>query len=267
MTAHFVDVWQGRLSLSADTLARLASRLSDDETLKAQAFKFPTLGDRYIAARGMLRETLAGYLAVDPAVLKFVSGPYGKPALLDEALHFNISHTADSLLIAVANFADIGIDMEAIKLRRNFDSLAERCFSDREYQGWCELPVELQAEAFYRLWTKKEAFVKAVGRGIALGLEQCEFALGSGGQLVAIPDEYGPASAWLVQELDVDDAVKPALDYCRSGVGRSSVAELGSVFRGDDDYGEFQGRINNGCAALVTPACSYDLRRLALSAD
>lgn len=262
-----MDVWQGRLSLSADTLGRLESRLSDDETLKAQAFKFPTLRDRYIAARGMLRETLAGYLAVDPAVLKFVSGPYGKPALLDDALHFNISHTADSVLIAVANFADIGIDMEAVKLRRNFDSLAQRCFSDREYQGWCELPAELQAGAFYRLWTKKEAFVKAVGRGIALGLEQCEFALGCGGQLVAIPDEYGPASTWLVHELDVDGTVAPALDYRRPGVGMSSVAELGSVFRGDDDSGEFQGRINNSCAALVTPACSYDLRRLVLSAD
>jgi 4'-phosphopantetheinyl transferase len=267
VSKHFVDVWQGGLSLSADTLACLASRLSDEETLKAQAFKFPTLRDRYIAARGMLRETLAGYLAVDPTALKFVSGPYGKPALLDEALHFNISHTADSLLIAVANFSDIGIDIEAVKLRRNFDSLAQRCFSEPEYQGWCGLPAEMQAEAFYRLWTKKEAFVKAVGRGIALGVEQCEFALDVGGQVLAIPDEYGPASAWLVHELDVGDAVNPALDHCRSGVGRSSVTELGSVFRGNDDFGEFQGRINNSCAALVTPACSYDLRRLALSAD
>ncbi|WP_064010964.1 4'-phosphopantetheinyl transferase family protein [Methylomonas methanica] len=267
MSEHFVDVWQGRLSLSADTLARLASRLSGDETLKAQAFKFPTLRDRYIAARGLLRETLAGYLAVDPAALTFVSGPYGKPALLDEALHFNISHTADSLLIAVANFADIGIDMEAVKLRRNFESLAERCFSDREYQGWCELPAELQAGAFYRLWTKKEAFVKAVGRGIALGLEQCEFALGSGGQLVAIPDEYGPASAWLVHELDVDGTVAPALDYRRPGVGMSSVAKFDSRFRRNEGSDEFKDRVTNSCAALVTPACGYDLRRLALSAD
>ena len=262
-----MDVWQGGLSLSADTLARLASRLSEEETLKAQAFKLPALRDRYIAARGVLREALASYSAVDPATLKFGAGPYGKPALIDGALHFNISHTADSLLMAIANFPDIGIDIEAVKLRRNFASLAQRCFSEREYQGWYELPTESQAEAFYRLWTKKEAFVKAVGRGIALGIEQCEFELDTGGQLLAIPDEYGPASAWLVHELDVGDAVNPALDLCRSGVGRSSVTELGSVFRGNDDFGEFQGRINNSCAALVTPACSYDLRRLALSAD
>jgi 4'-phosphopantetheinyl transferase len=262
-----VDVWRGGLSLSADTLARLASRLSDDETLKAQGFKFPYLRDRYIAARGMLRETLAGYLAVEPAALKFVSGPYGKPALIDEALHFNISHTADSLLIAVANFADIGIDIEAVKLQRNLDSLAERCFSEREYQGWYELPGELQAGAFYRLWTKKEAFVKAVGRGIALGVEQCEFELDSGGQLLAIPNEYGPASAWLVHELAVDGTVTPAPNYHRSGVGKSSVPELDSRFPGNDGSREFQGRINNSCAALVTPACCYDLRRLALPVD
>lgn len=228
MSAYFVDVWQGVLSLSSDTLARLASGLSDDETLKAQAFKFPTLRNRYIAARGLLRETLAGYLAVEPAVLKLVTGQYGKPALINEALHFNISHTADSVLIAIANFADIGIDIEAVKLRRNFESLAERCFSEREYQHWSRLPAELRMGAFYRLWTKKEAFVKAVGRGIALGVEQCEFELDSGGRLLAIPNEYGPASAWSVHELAIDET---------------------------------------SSAALVTPACCFDLRRLALPAD
>jgi 4'-phosphopantetheinyl transferase len=267
VSKHFVDVWQGSLSLSTDTLARLASRLSDEETLKAQTFKLPTLRDRFIAARGLLRETLAGYLAVDPAVLTFVSGPYGKPALLDEALYFNISHTADSLLIAVANFPDIGIDIEAVKLRRNFDSLAQRCFSEREYRGWCGLPAEMQAEVFYRLWTKKEAFVKAVGRGIALGVERCEFALEAGGQVLAIPDEYGPPSAWLVHELDVDDTVAPALNDPSSGVGMSSVPELDSGFLGYDGSRVFQERINNSCAALVTPACLYDLRRLALPVD
>jgi 4'-phosphopantetheinyl transferase len=215
----------------------------------------------------MLREALAGYSAVDPATLKFASGPYGKPALIDEALHFNISHTADSLLMAIANFPDIGIDIEAVKLRRNFASLAQRCFSEREYQGWCELPAELQAEAFYRLWTKKEAFVKAVGRGIALGIEQCEFSLDNGGQLLAVPDEYGPASAWLVHELDVDDTVAPALNDTGSGADMSPVPELDSGFRRNDDSRVFQERINNSCAALVTPACLYDLRRLALPVD
>nr|WP_225587537.1 4'-phosphopantetheinyl transferase superfamily protein [Methylomonas fluvii] len=255
------------MSVSADTLARLASRLSDDEMLKAQAFKLPTLHDRYIAARGMLRETVAGYLAADPATLKFVSGPYGKPALLDEPLQFNISHTADSLLIAVANFADIGIDVETVKLRRNFENLAQRCFSEREYQGWCELPVELQADAFYRLWTKKEAFVKAVGRGIALGLEQCEFALEAGGQLRTIPDEYGSANAWLVHELDVDAAVNPVLSFPRSGGGVSLAPELESGFGGNDCSEVLQNRVRNNCAALVTPARCYALRRLLLQAD
>jgi len=266
VSAYFVDVWQGRLSVSADTLARLASRLSDDEMLKAQAFKLPTLRDRYVATRGMLRETLAGYLAVDPATLKFVSGPYGKPALLDEPLQFNISHTADLLLIAVANFADIGIDVETVKLRRNFENLAQRCFSVREYQDWCELPVEWQADAFYRLWTKKEAFVKAVGRGIALGLEQCEFAVEAGGQLRTIPDEYGSASGWRVHELSVA-AVNSALSVSCSGGSLSLAPELESGFGGDDGSGVLQNRVGNNCAALVTPARCYALRRLLLQAD
>ncbi|AMK77981.1 4-phosphopantetheinyl transferase [Methylomonas methanica] len=225
---YFVDVWHGNLRLTATALQQLTGLLMDDERSKAEAFKSALLRDRYLAVRGLLRQTLAGYLDVEPVTLAFETGQYGKPALVGGALHFNLSHSADTLLIAVADFADIGIDIETCRPRQHLDGLAERCFSDREYRDWRQLPADARLEAFYRLWTKKEAFVKAVGRGIALGIEQCEFQLEKAGQLLVIPPEYGSASAWLVHELDVDDA---------------------------------------GCAALVTPARRFNLRRLALSID
>ncbi len=226
MNQYFVDVWHGNLRLTATALQQLTGLLTDDERSKAESFKSTLLRDRYLVVRGLLRQTLADYLDVEPGTLVFEIGQYGKPALVGGALHFNLSHSADTLLIAVADFADIGVDIEASRPRQHLDNLAERCFSDQEYQVWCNLSADERLDAFYRLWTKKEAFVKAVGRGIALGIEQCEFELGKRGPLLAIPPAYGPASAWMVHELDVDGA---------------------------------------SCAALATPACSYDLRCLALS--
>ncbi len=228
MSLNFIDVCHGHLHVPEWKLQSFMALLSGDEKLKAESFKFPLLRNRYIAVRGLLRQTLAGYLDVDPVGLRFDIGQHGKPALSGGHLHFNLSHSADTLVMAVGNIADIGIDIEISKPKRDLAQLAERCFSAKEYQGWCQLPPAQQGPAFYRLWTKKEAFVKAVGRGIVLGVERCEFELVSGGKLLDIPAEYGPAHAWQVHELDVGE---------------------------------------EACAALVTPDCAYALRRLALLVD
>ncbi len=225
MGQYFVDVWQGDLQVVDNKLQSMAELLSDGERSKADGFSTLRARNRFVAVRGFLRQTLAGYLHVEPVSLQFAVGEYGKPALADGALHFNVSHTADFLLIAIANFADIGVDIEAIKPCRNLDNIAQRCFSRREYECWRSLPDGLQTQAFYRLWTKKEAFVKATGRGIAMGLERCEIGLDADGQLQAIPNEYGSAADWMARELTVDVSV---------------------------------------CAALVTPCYRYELRQLDL---
>lgn len=227
MKPHFVDVWQAELQVTTATLRHLSAQVADFEKAKAESFKTAILRDRYLAVRGFLRQTLAAYLDVDPRSLVFELGQYGKPALAGHTLYFNLSHSADTLLIAVANFADIGVDIESSRQRDNLDGLAKRCFSDREYQSWQNMSANEQGQTFYRLWTKKEAFVKAVGRGIGLGISACEFELGKDGQLLAIPLECGAADAWKVQELD-----------------------CGADFS----------------AALVTPNCPYQLRHLLLPA-
>ncbi len=211
MLSKFVDVWQGRLALADETMPKLHAVLDQAERQKAQLLKFPVSRNRFIAVRALLRQTLAGYLEVDPASLRFETGAFGKPHLACGSLQFNLSHTADHLLIAVANFPDVGIDIESIQRRDRLDALATRVFSDRELSLWRQLPPEHQLMSFYRLWTKKEAFVKAVGRGIALGMELCEFSLEPEGQVKAIPAEYGKASDWLVTELEVSPDLKAAL--------------------------------------------------------
>lgn len=205
------------MALSPEAQKRLAAVLDDGERRKSQIFKLPLLRDRFVAVRGLLRLTLAGYLDADPASLRFETGEYGKPRLLSGSLHFNLSHSEDRLLIAVADFPDVGIDIETIKPRGSLDALAERCFSERELAQWRQVAEDQQIAGFYRLWTKKEAFVKAIGRGLALGMELCEFDLERDGQLTAIPAEYGPAAAWQVTELPISADVSAALVTARCG--------------------------------------------------
>lgn len=208
---HFLDLWQGRLVASTEKLKLFAPSLSDEEACKARSFKLSELGDRYVLVRGTLRHTLATYLDIEPAAVEYEIGEFGKPGLANSGLHFNLSHTGDRLLVAVSDMADIGVDIEAVRPRRTLDSLAERCFSKNEYEAWRQLAVGERLMVFYRLWTKKEAFVKAVGRGIAVGVERCEFALETGGSLVAVPDEYGPIGRWLAQELTVESGFSAAV--------------------------------------------------------
>lgn len=217
MESKFIDVWNAQLDLATDTIQSLLAILNDGERQKAQTFKFPLLRDRFIAVRGLLRQTLANYLNVEPATLSFETGEHGKPSLACDSLHFNLSHTADRLLIAVANFPDVGIDIETIASRSSLDGIAKRVFSKNEFIQWQQLAPEQQLAGFYRLWTKKEAFVKAVGRGIALGMELCEFELEANGQLIAIPAEYGMPSDWQVTELLVLPEISAALVTTRCG--------------------------------------------------
>lgn len=211
MSGNFVDVWHGRIQPVVDTTAGSLAILSGPEKQKAQSFNNPLLRDRFILVRAILRQTLAKYLHIEPDKIVFETSVHGKPNLTCGTVHFNMSHTADYLIIAVADFADIGIDIEVIKPRSSLAGLAARCFSSQELQDWQQLPPGQRLEVFYRLWTKKEAFVKAVGRGIALGLEQCQVDLLPGGQLQAIPAEYGAADDWLVTELSIDSPTCAAL--------------------------------------------------------
>lgn len=211
MVSNFVDVWHGCLLQSREDIDGLSVLMSEQEKLKADTFKHCDMRRRYVAVRATLRRVLAGYLSSDPAALEFNVSEHGKPYLVCGSIHFNLSHTANHLLIAVANFPDIGIDIEEIKSRVNFDGLAARCFSTRELQTWRRLSLDEQQQTFYRLWVKKEAFVKAVGRGLALGLDQCEVELAADGQLLVIPSAYGVATDWLMTEMAIDSAVQAAL--------------------------------------------------------
>jgi 4'-phosphopantetheinyl transferase len=100
--------------------------------------------------------------------------------------------------LVVSNTSEIGVDLELCQDRRNLAGIVEKCFSVAESSYWNSLPDELKTRMFFRFWVRKEAFVKAVGRGIALGLNYCEIDTLNQDRFLTIPDSYGLASDWKI---------------------------------------------------------------------
>lgn len=211
MSRHFVDIRFGRMSDFAERQDEFLGCLSGDERERSRGIKRDIARDRYVISRGLLRQTLAEYVACAPAELQFAVGLHGKPFLSGHELYFNLSHSGDSLLLAVSDLQAIGVDIETVRDRDNLPGIAERSFSAAELAYWQALPEAERVSAFFRLWTIKEAFVKAVGRGIALGLASCEVDVAGFRGFSCIPQEYAPAVAWSVRELELAASAKAAL--------------------------------------------------------
>lgn len=173
MTADEVQVWLADLALPAERLAALAATLTVDEQERAARYRFPEHRDRYIAGRGLLRELLGAYLDRPAAALRFNQGAHGKPALcgVDAAagLHFNLSHSGDRALYAVAR-RELGVDLECLDRTVTYAAIAERVCTPREWAVFQVQPLERLPETFFTCWTRKEAIAKALGGGLASGL-------------------------------------------------------------------------------------------------
>ena len=172
-----VDVWIWSLSIAAHETARLAALLSEDERARAARFLAATDGAGYIAGRGRMREILANYAALSPQALQFSYGAAGKPVLVGDGVkpHFNLSHSAGWAALAVTARHPVGIDIEAVRSIK--EEIAERFFSAGEAQAIYDLPAAEQTAAFFRCWTRKEAFVKAVGDGLSYPLAAFEVSI------------------------------------------------------------------------------------------
>ncbi|NLG49319.1 MAG: 4'-phosphopantetheinyl transferase superfamily protein [Chloroflexi bacterium] len=183
-----VHVWQTGLEVPAACIERLYATLSEDERQRAARYRFDRDRQHFIVARGALRGILGDYVGVDPARLRFVYTPYGKPSL-DPAfdggeLRFNLSHAGGMALYAVTRGREVGIDLEPLRPESADDantlSVARQFFSPWEVQELLTLPMELRGLAFYNCWTRKEAYIKARGEGLSLPLDQFDVSLAPG---------------------------------------------------------------------------------------
>jgi 4'-phosphopantetheinyl transferase len=143
-----------------------------------QQIKQPRRRQEFLVSRAVLNRLLTSHLGQDPQNLHFYTGPHGKPALTgpgQDHCHFNLSHSGDWLVIAIGDQGPLGVDLELGRRARSPLPLAQRFFAAAEYQYLADLPQAEQNSAFYRLWSRKEAVLKAHGGGIAAGLDKVEF--------------------------------------------------------------------------------------------
>lgn len=207
-----IDLWFGRLTGNEQRCADLQRLLDTEQRGRAEQFKTSALRNRYFESWGVVREILADYLSAAPETLRFARQQYGKPYLPDcPELCFNLSHSGGHMLVAVAWRCQLGVDIEQIKSRGHFPGLVNKCFAGAEIAWWQALPDSEKVPAFFRLWTRKEAFVKATGRGIALGMQHVETVPETPGGFVQIPEHYGKPEHWRLVDLDFREDLSGAL--------------------------------------------------------
>jgi 4'-phosphopantetheinyl transferase len=203
-----VEVWMTPLDPPPVRLARLERWLDADERARAARFVFPRDGRRFRVARGTLREILGAYLGTAPDAVRFGYAAAGKPALAapftDAGVAFNVSHSGEVALVAIGARRRIGVDVEQIRPLEDLVALAERNFSVAERRTLLALPSAAREPAFFACWTRKEAFIKALGDGLSYPLDAftVSFTAGEPARFVDIRGEPATAAQWTLAALD-----------------------------------------------------------------
>jgi 4'-phosphopantetheinyl transferase len=163
-----VHVWCVSLSLPEDRFSRFEQVLSRDERARADRFRFAVHRQHFVAARGVLRYLLGHYAEMSPARIQFQEGAYGKPALVKQGrVRFNVSHSGELGLYAIADQREVGIDIEQHRAMDDLEGIAKHYFAPGELAELERLTSADRNAAFFRCWSRKEAFVKAVGAGLS----------------------------------------------------------------------------------------------------
>jgi len=194
LAANEIHIWRANLDLAPNSVARLSAFLSGAEISRAARFFRPSDRQRFVVARGVLRELLGGYVHKPPATLVIDTGVRGKPALHDgagtSALRFNLSHSHGLALYAFVLHRELGVDVEWIRPEVAREALEERYFSSEELLELRTLPQESHSEAFFLCWTRKEAYIKARGEGLSIPLDTFSVSLTPGQPACLSSDDY-----------------------------------------------------------------------------
>lgn len=207
LPADEVHIWRVALNTSPEQLHACQALLTHPERERMDRLAFDEPRRRFARARGSLRFLLGGYLDMAPADVAIAYGDHGKPALAlpDTDLTFNLSHSGDRILLVFARSHAVGVDVERRRRVVDWQAVAGRFFEAQEQQDLADLPEPEQRQAFFRCWTRKEAFLKATGRGVSFGLGNVRVSLR--------PDEEpcvrwavdGSTDRWRLVDADPDD--------------------------------------------------------------
>lgn len=211
-----VHVWCAPLDDElSSTWPALRLTLSADERERADRFCFERDRRRFTCARAILRSLIARYLEVEPRDVEFRYGAHGKPVLsgvLEGVLTFNVSHSGEVAVFAIARDIELGVDVELVRDMPDAEDIASRFFSPREVTRLMSLPPLARNAAFFTCWTRKEAYLKALGSGLARPLDVFDvtFAPGDAPRLTVLWDEQ-EGDRWAIHDLAPVDGYAAAL--------------------------------------------------------
>lgn len=210
-----VHLWRAWLDVPSHGIETMQVTISKAETERAEKFHFRGDRNRFIAAHSYLRQILARYLDMEPDEIRYTYNEHGKPEL-DPGFHqlrFNLSHSKSVGLIAVTMKSRIGVDVELIKDNEDITQIAQRFFSPGEIEQLLNQPDSQRDEAFFRCWTRKEAYLKALGVGMLIPLNQFEvdFVPGVPPRIKHTGGNEGEAARWSLYHIDPQEKYIGAL--------------------------------------------------------
>jgi 4'-phosphopantetheinyl transferase len=221
-----LSLWWAPLDISATALRGVSSCLSPEERQRADLFRRSLDRARFLAARGWLRRLLASQLLCAPGEVRIVTGDSGKPMLACSDLRFSAARSAGVALYATSWRMDVGVDVEAIRATADIDGIAARFFSPAEQRALASLPPAQRLAASFQCWTRKEAYVKGIGAGLAFPLRTVD--VWAGGR------ERVTVSGWSVHQVDMAPGFAAAVAGAGTGAWVPKVpqklgAEVGLV--------------------------------------
>ncbi len=206
---HDIHLWYLALDAPLD-LAAVRDCLSDDEQRRADRFIFEQHRRRFALGRMYLRQVLGSYLGIEPASVVFEYSGLGKPRIrgsdAGRGLCFNFSNSHERALLGIARNVELGVDIEWLRSIQSMEGMAERFFADAETREILSLPEPQRTESFFCCWTRKEAFLKAIGKGLTFPLRDVVVDVHRRHpvQIQNINDSAQNAAEWSLESLTVE---------------------------------------------------------------
>ncbi len=211
-----VYIWPLRTACSQHVTKQFERILTPDEMNRAERFQFSHHRQSYTVVRGALKFLIAGYIGASPAFVRLEYGKRGKPSIREHfGLNFNTSHSGGLAVFAFALNSEIGIDLELIRPLPDMCDLATRFFCREETEELMDVPADQRERAFFLCWTRKEAYIKAVGDGLYLALDSFRVTLHPDAPVafVHLDHDRFAARAWSLHNVNVAPGYAAAVAY------------------------------------------------------
>lgn len=212
-----VHVWMFHMNTTPPGIKRFYPVLSEDEKQRSERFVHFMHRKRFIASQGFMRHVLGRYLALPPEAIRYTRKHNGKPILDPRVhatpLHFNLSHSSHFAMLAVSRNLEVGMDVEYMDRKNQWQKLILRFFTESEQQAIFQLPPAQQQQAFFQVWTRKEAHMKVTGQGLHLAPTQFTVTVPpQAPQLLAQNDmPEAQLSRWCMYDIQLPESARA---YC-----------------------------------------------------